>query len=237
MVDEQELPPTFREYYEGKWTVKDLDPARRMLSAHRVSGARHRVFLAPQLCVTYPLSLATVRAAQCVPRLLWWLLGLLRAEELRAKLAPPGLPPALVPSARAMFEALTCKACEESFSYERMETMGDAVLKFSTSLYLFELHSTEHEGQLAARKDAIISNAILASLGERLGLPECVSCSPPAEAKQTCTQIMPVMNPELLDLLRQAAAHRTPFWVQLAVTCTPLAAASNVHSCCQGACC
>ncbi len=167
----EELPPTFREYYEGKWTVKDLDPARRMLAAHRVSGARHRVFLAPQLCVVYPLSLATVRAAQCVPRLLWWLLGLLRAAELRVKLAPPGLPLSLVPSARAMFEALTCKACEEPFSYERMETMGDAVLKFSTSLHLFDVHSTEHEGQLAGRKDAIISNAILAALGERLGLP------------------------------------------------------------------
>ena len=168
---EQELPPTFREYYEGKWTVKDLDPERRMLAAHRISGARHRVFLAPQLCVVYPLSLATVRAAQCVPRLLWWLLGLLRAAELRVKLAPPGLPLQLVPSARAMFEALTCKACEEPFSYERMETMGDAVLKFSTGLHLFDVHATEHEGQLAGRKDAIISNAILAALGERLGLP------------------------------------------------------------------
>ena len=37
-----------------------------------------------------------------------------------------------VPSTRAVFEALTCKACEEGFSYERMETMGDAVLKFET---------------------------------------------------------------------------------------------------------
>ena len=167
----QELPPTFREYYEGKWTVKVLDPDRRMLAAHRVGGARHRVYLAPQLCVVYPLSLATVRAAQCVPCLLWWLLGLLRAAELRAKLAPPVLPPSLVPSARAVFEALTCKACEEPFSYERMETMGDAVLKFSTGLHLFDVHATEHEGQLAGRKDAIISNAILAALGERLGLP------------------------------------------------------------------
>ena len=46
-------------------------------------------------CIVYPLSLATVRAAQCVPRLLWWLLGLLRAEELRGKLTPPGLPASL----------------------------------------------------------------------------------------------------------------------------------------------
>lgn len=31
------------------------------------------------------------------------------------------------PSTAAVYEALTSRACEEEFSYERMETMGDAV--------------------------------------------------------------------------------------------------------------
>ena len=45
----------------GKWTVEELDPARRMLAAHRGSGTQHRVFLAPQLCAAVRTMLCSVR--------------------------------------------------------------------------------------------------------------------------------------------------------------------------------
>ena len=47
------------------------------------------------------------------------------------------------------------------------------------SLHLFNVHPTEHEGQLAGRKDNIVNNAVLARIGERLGLPRCRLCSRP----------------------------------------------------------
>lgn len=46
------------------------------------------------------------------------------------------------------------------------------VLKFVTCDRLFELHPSAHEGRLALRKDAVVSNVALARIGRGLRLSQ-----------------------------------------------------------------
>ena len=46
------------------------------------------------------------------------------------------------------------------------------VLKFITCDRLFELHPSDHEGRLALRKDAVVSNVALAQVGQQLQLQQ-----------------------------------------------------------------
>ena len=45
-----------------------------------------------------------------------------------------------------VLEALTPKACQEDTSYERLELLGDAFLKYAVSLFLFHKFPEAHEG-------------------------------------------------------------------------------------------
>lgn len=185
---------TFREYYRERWGEGELVPQRLLLARHAsrraaadaqaaaeaaaegatgsAAASSAEVYLVPQLCLVHPLPRAAHSAARGVPRLMWWLGGLLTAQELLAELAPAQLPRALWPRPETVLEALTGTACQEAFSYERMEMLGDAVLKFVTCDRLFELHPGAHEGRLALRKDAVVSNVALALAGQRLRLQD-----------------------------------------------------------------
>lgn len=58
--------------------------------------------------------------------------------------------------------ALVTPMASEVFDYQRLETLGDTVLKFTVCLQLIADHPLWHEGYLTKRKDQIINNAILA---------------------------------------------------------------------------
>ncbi len=55
-------------------------------------------------------------------------------------------------------------------SYERLEFLGDAVLGFLVGEHLFRQLPAAREGELSARRDALINQGELASLARRLGL-------------------------------------------------------------------
>ncbi|KAH8112986.1 hypothetical protein DFH11DRAFT_1689807 [Phellopilus nigrolimitatus] len=66
--------------------------------------------------------------------------------------------------------ALMAPASNAHFNYERLETLGDAILKFITSVHLLAEHPHWPEGFLTKRKDHAVSNAYLAqsAIGKRL---------------------------------------------------------------------
>ena len=45
-------------------------------------------------------------------------------------------------------EAITSKACDQLISYETLETLGDAFLKFATTVHLYQSFPHAHEGTL-----------------------------------------------------------------------------------------
>lgn len=64
-----------------------------------------------------------------------------------------------------MLEAITTLRCCETFSMERLELLGDSVLKYAISYDLFLRYPTKHEGQLSARRVQAVCNSALHKLG------------------------------------------------------------------------
>ncbi|XP_072932653.1 endoribonuclease Dcr-2 [Epargyreus clarus] len=74
------------------------------------------------------------------------------------------------PELRDILAALTTINSHDTFNLERLETLGDAFLKFSASLYLFHKFSTLNEGQLTNIKGRLIGNRNLYYAGARVNL-------------------------------------------------------------------
>lgn len=74
------------------------------------------------------------------------------------------------PELRDILTALTTIKSHDTFNLERVETLGDAFLKFAASLYLFHKFPKFNEGQLTNIKGRLISNRNLYYAGERFNL-------------------------------------------------------------------
>ncbi len=55
-----------------------------------------------------------------------------------------------MPNIVYVLDALTPKACQEDYSYERSEVLGDAFLKYAVSLFLFLKFPEAHGGSCPA---------------------------------------------------------------------------------------
>ena len=65
-----------------------------------------------------------------------------------------------------MLEAITTSYCQESFSLEGLELLGDAFLEVAVSERLFLVHNSLQEGKLSKLRTSIICNAALEKLGK-----------------------------------------------------------------------
>lgn len=57
--------------------------------------------------------------------------------------------------------ALTAPSCERQYSYERLETIGDSLLKVLATIYLLSKYPNYNEGLLTAKKSKLINNSYL----------------------------------------------------------------------------
>jgi endoribonuclease Dicer len=71
----------------------------------------------------------------------------------------------------------TPSACAE-FDYERLELLGDAYLKYLSSIYLFVTNPSQHEGALHSARLRIISNKALLLNAESIGLAPYIQAKP-----------------------------------------------------------
>ncbi|KAL8742590.1 MAG: hypothetical protein Q9190_004944 [Brigantiaea leucoxantha] len=74
--------------------------------------------------------------------------------------------------------AISTSAARETVNYQRLEFLGDSVLKFFTSLTLVSQHLQWHEGILSSSKDRIVSNSSLARAALEQGLDEFIITKP-----------------------------------------------------------
>ncbi|THG98355.1 hypothetical protein EW026_g3818 [Hermanssonia centrifuga] len=70
--------------------------------------------------------------------------------------------------------ALTAPVSQEPTNYQRLETLGDTVLKYIVSVQLFSQYPLWHEGYLSKRKDHAVNNNCLAKEAIRLGLEKWI---------------------------------------------------------------
>ncbi|KAG1732456.1 uncharacterized protein EDB91DRAFT_1152051 [Suillus paluster] len=125
-------------------------------------------FLLPQSSRIVLLSRAQCDYASLIPSIIRHISVAATAVSLRETLftrTPPyNLPFPL------LITAITAPVAQAHVNYQRLETLGDAVLKFVVSLHLLATYPLWHEGYLTKRKDHAVSNSRLAKEAIRLSL-------------------------------------------------------------------
>lgn len=101
-----------------------------------------------------------------LPSIMHRLENLLVAIELKDKLSS-GFHEGAEVSCNRVLEAVTTEKCQERFSLERLEILGDAFLKFAVGRHLFLLHDTLDEGELTRKRSDVVNNSNLYKLAIR----------------------------------------------------------------------
>ncbi|MCH82405.1 endoribonuclease dicer 3a-like, partial [Trifolium medium] len=98
-----------------------------------------------------------------LPSLMYRIESLMLSSQLRAEINGHTdifkIPSSLV------LEALTTLRCCEKFSMERLELLGDSVLKYAVSCHLFLKYPKIHEGHLSAKRQYAVRNSTLHKCG------------------------------------------------------------------------
>ncbi|XP_021756558.1 endoribonuclease Dicer homolog 3-like [Chenopodium quinoa] len=144
---------------------------RKMLSSGDLvdSKRQNHVHMPPELLVCIDIQLSTLRALYLIPSLIHRLESVMLACQLRKEIAYNfRMPSSLI------LEALTTLRCCEDFSSERLELLGDSVLKYVVSCHVFLKSPYEHEGKLSGQRQSTICNANLHKLGTKRKLHEYI---------------------------------------------------------------
>ncbi|PON81285.1 hypothetical protein TorRG33x02_229170, partial [Trema orientale] len=122
-------------------------------------------YLPPELCQLKIIGFSKDigSSISLLPSIMHRLENLLVAIELK-NLLSISFPEASEVTAQRVLEALTTEKCQECFSLERLEVLGDAFLKFAVGRHLFLLHDTLDEGQLTNKRSNIVNNLNLFKL-------------------------------------------------------------------------
>ncbi|CAL4943021.1 unnamed protein product [Urochloa decumbens] len=122
------------------------------------------VELPPELCkvVMSPVSSNTLRNFLFIPSIMYRIQCMLLSVNLKVQLSQR-MHQFDIPALKIL-EALTTKKCQEEFSQESLETLGDSFLKYITTQHLFSKYRHQHEGMLTEMKKNLISNAALCQL-------------------------------------------------------------------------
>ncbi|KAL8829951.1 MAG: hypothetical protein Q9191_001706, partial [Dirinaria sp. TL-2023a] len=92
--------------------------------------------------------------------------------------------------------AISASAARETTNYQRLEFLGDSILKYFTSLTLIATHLNWHEGVLSHQKDHIVSNASLARSALAVGLDQYILTKPFTGHKWRPDYISDLLAPE-----------------------------------------
>ncbi|OJT13423.1 Dicer-like protein 1 [Trametes pubescens] len=95
-----------------------------------------------------------------------------RAREARVALKLPPIADDL------LVQALTLPSTNAQFNNQRLETLGDAVLKLSAVVHLYNRYPHRHEGQLDAMKRVSVANRTLLARGVERSLERHLSSEP-----------------------------------------------------------
>ncbi|XP_010261807.1 PREDICTED: endoribonuclease Dicer homolog 3a isoform X2 [Nelumbo nucifera] len=189
------MPPkyaTFREYFNKKYGIELMHPQQPLLllkqshnphnllakssqggslcrktsdagTALIVDKLQNHVHMPPELLICIDISISVLKSFYLLPSLMHRLEALMLTSQLRDEISYH--PSNGCISSSLILEALTTLRCCEKFSLERLELLGDSVLKYAVSCNLFLKYPKEHEGQLSARRSRAVCNSTLHKLG------------------------------------------------------------------------
>ncbi|KAI3744431.1 hypothetical protein L1987_57511 [Smallanthus sonchifolius] len=125
----------------------------------------HFVELPPEICVLKVIGFSKDIGStlSLLPSIIHRLENFLVAIELRQRLCASFSQGSEV-SADRILEALTTERCNERFSLERLEVLGDAFLKFAVGRHLFLVNQSLDEGILTRKRSNMVNNSHLLKL-------------------------------------------------------------------------
>ncbi|KAL6578542.1 Dicer dimerization domain [Orobanche minor] len=126
----------------------------------------------PELLVGADITTNILKSFYLLPSLMHRLESLMLASQLRKEISHYAGNFSI--SSSLILEAITTQRCCESFSMERLELLGDSVLKYAISCHLYLKYPKKHEGQLTSSRSRIICNSTLHKLGTNCKLQEYV---------------------------------------------------------------
>ncbi|GJJ07506.1 hypothetical protein Clacol_001708 [Clathrus columnatus] len=129
-------------------------------------------YLIPELCCKLTIPASIIRTALLLPSITRRLDDILLVKELNAKLFDHCISESL------LHEAISTPSVSVEYDYERLELLGDAYLKYLSSVYLFVTQPSLHEGALHIARQRIISNRSLLKNADRSGLPQYIQSKP-----------------------------------------------------------
>ncbi|RDY03580.1 Dicer-like protein 4, partial [Mucuna pruriens] len=157
--------------------VKPLSNLHNLLHNRKQEDAEpheleeYLIYLPPELCELKVIGFSKDigSSISLLPSIMHRLGNFLVAIELKHVLSS-SFPEASEISAHRVLEALTTEKCQECFSLERLEVLGDAFLKFAVARHFFLMHDSLHEGDLTKRRSNAVNNSNLFKLAIRRNL-------------------------------------------------------------------
>ena len=141
--------------------VEPLPQRSNFLLPLPVSNAiRSPFFLIPKYSYLELLSPTECEYSQIIPSILRHLETAMITRSLQTTLFPRA-PLAKIPPS-SLTTAITAPVAEDPTDYQRLESLGDAVLKFVVAVNLMAAYPLWHEGYLTRRKDHAVANSRLA---------------------------------------------------------------------------
>ncbi|KAJ2862089.1 Dicer-like protein 1, partial [Coemansia erecta] len=115
------------------------------------------IYSSPFFCAGEPLNIDEFNNLSLLPAFLLRLEHVLLAQTIKEDLGLPA-------KTETIRHAITASSSGMDVCYERLETLGDSVLKYITSIALYITYPDDHEGLLTSRRSAIVSNHNLCNL-------------------------------------------------------------------------
>ncbi|PIA63179.1 hypothetical protein AQUCO_00200892v1 [Aquilegia coerulea] len=139
---------------------------RKQQYKHEKESITRNVELPPELCIIIMsgISVGTLYSFSLVPSIMHRVESILLAMNFKKLKMDHSTSNVNIPTTKIL-EAITTKKCQEGFSLESLETLGDSFLKYAVSQHLFRRNKYHHEGLLSTQKERMVSNNFLYKLG------------------------------------------------------------------------
>ena len=98
-------------------------------------------------------------------------------DVVSPKSCDPLEPPLRGPNNSLVLQALIPRGASDVVDLERLETLGDSFLKFSTTVFLYLDRATAHEGKLSEARSRRVSNLNLYRLAKKKGVTNLIFSS------------------------------------------------------------
>ncbi|KAF8520186.1 hypothetical protein BU17DRAFT_46941 [Hysterangium stoloniferum] len=147
-------------------------PSRPQADISMENPHRKSRFVPAGTCEICVLSQDTIQSFRTLPQVIRRITDVYRARKIIEELGLPALQEDLV------VEALTLPCATAGFSNQRLETLGDSVLKLCVVVHLFNKYPFRHEGQLDGMRRNSVSNRGLLARAKDIGLERFLTSEP-----------------------------------------------------------